>query len=157
DMLVVDAFDRFLNHMVAVLIVDQPEGGFSPGFGDQLSLLVGQNAFQSLAGGVGEQRRRLDRGMTAYLLYDAAAVHLKTQRNDAILHLIGQVLLLTLIAVFEEFLDHVVAEDILHQLHTVPLDLVEDAFLLLAVGGLQLLLNQSGAMLVSGELDNVSP
>ncbi len=56
---------------------------------------------------------------------------------------------------FEEFLDHVIAKDIGHQLDSVGEDLSEDLILLVAVGCLKLLLNESRTVLVTTELNYV--
>lgn len=55
----------------------------------------------------------------------------------------------------EQFLDHIVAEDVCHELKCIGLDLVEDLFLLVTVGGLQLLLDEARAVLISAELYDV--
>lgn len=70
-------------------------------------------------------------------------------------HLIGQQLFLGLIAVFEELLDDIIPKYISHQLARVRVELAKDLILLIAVGGLQLLLDESRSMLVTAELDDV--
>ena len=72
-----------------------------------------------------------------------------------VLHLIRQDLLLRLITVFEELLDHIIAEHIRHQLYGVWVYLAKDLVLLVAVSGLEFLLNEPGAMLVATEFDNM--
>lgn len=71
------------------------------------------------------------------------------------LHLAGENSLLALIAVLEKLLDHVVAEDIRHQLHGVRLNLLENALLLVAVSSLQLLLDETRAVLIAAEFTDV--
>ena len=71
------------------------------------------------------------------------------------LHPVGQLLLLRLVAVLEELLHDVVAEDVRHQLQRVGEDLPEELRLLVAVGGLQLALDEARAVLVAAELDDV--
>lgn len=56
---------------------------------------------------------------------------------------------------FKEFLDHVITKDIGHQLNSVGEQLSEDLILLVAVGCLELLLNESRTVLVTTELNNV--
>ena len=56
----------------------------------------------------------------------------------------------------EELLYDVVPKDILHQLERVCLDLVKHAFLLVAIGRLDLLLDEPGAVLITAKLDNVT-
>ena len=72
-----------------------------------------------------------------------------------ILHLIRQDLLLRLITVFEELLDHVITEHIRHELDGVRVYFAEDLVLLVAVSGLELLLDEPGAMLVTTEFYNM--
>ena len=43
---------------------------------------------------------------------------------------------------FEEFLDHVVAKDVCHELYRIRLYLSENLVLLVAIGGLELLLDE---------------
>lgn len=71
------------------------------------------------------------------------------------LHLVCQNLLLGLVAMFEELLDHVVAKDIRHQLERVWKDLTEDLFFLVAVRILKLLLDEPRTMLISTKLYDV--
>lgn len=56
-----------------------------------------------------------------------------------------------LVAVVEELLDHVVAKHVLHELEGVGDEFLEDLFLLIAVGGLQLGLDESRTELVPAE------
>ena len=73
-----------------------------------------------------------------------------------VLHLVGQYLLLRLISMFEEFLDHVVAEDVGHQLYSIGGELSEDLIFFVAIGSLQLLLDESRAMLVTTEFNDIA-
>jgi len=70
-------------------------------------------------------------------------------------HLVRQDLLLRLIAMLEELLNYVVAKDISHQLNGVWIELSEDLVLLIAIGSLELLLNETRAMLIATKFDNV--
>ena len=72
-----------------------------------------------------------------------------------ILHLIRQDLLLRLVTMFEEFLNHIIAKNIRHQLYRVRVYLPEDLILLITVSGLQFLLNKPGAMLVATKLNDM--
>lgn len=56
---------------------------------------------------------------------------------------------------FEEFLNDVVAKDVRHQLYRVWLDLSEDLVFLVAICGLELLLDEPRPMLVAAKLDDV--
>ena len=89
------------------------------------------------------------------LLNDTAAVHLSRQSKNVTPHLVGEDLLLSLVTVLEQLLNHVVAKDIGHQLQAVRLNLAEDLFFFVTVGSLQLLLNEAGAVLITTELHNV--
>lgn len=71
------------------------------------------------------------------LLHHPAAVHLQRQLLHPTFHLIGENLFLSLIAVLEELLNHVISENVHHQLICIGLDLAEYALLLVAVGALQ--------------------
>jgi hypothetical protein len=84
-----------------------------------------------------------------------ASIHLHGQINDLALHDARQDLLLDLVPMFKELLNDVVAKNIPHELKGVGLDLSEDLIFLVAIGRLQLLLDETRAMLVATELDNV--
>ena len=86
---------------------------------------------------------------TTNLLNNTATVHLSGQRKHMPLHLVGENLLLRLVAVLIQLLNDVVAKHIGHQLKAVRLDFTEDLFLLVAVGSFQFLLDESGAVLVA--------
>lgn len=55
----------------------------------------------------------------------------------------------------KELLDHVVPEHVGHQLQRVLTDLLEHNFLLVAIGRLELLLDEAGSMLVTAKFHNV--
>lgn len=55
----------------------------------------------------------------------------------------------------KQFLNHVVAKHIGHQLQAVRLNFTEHLFLLIAVGGFQLLLDESRSVLVTTEFNHV--
>ena len=56
-----------------------------------------------------------------------------------------------MVPVLKELLDHIIAEDIFHELDSVWLNLSKNAVLLVAVRCLKLLLDESGAVLVTAE------
>jgi len=89
------------------------------------------------------------------LLDDSAPIHLYRQLTDLTFHPTGQYLLLRLVTVLKKLLNHVVAKDICHELQSVWLNLAEDAFLFVAVGGFELQLDESRAMLITTELYNM--
>ena len=60
-----------------------------------------------------------------------------------VLHLFCEHPLLDLITVLEQFLDDIVAKDIRHKLEGIRLDFPEQLLLLIAVGSLKLLLNET--------------
>lgn len=70
-------------------------------------------------------------------------------------HLIRKNPLLRLVAMLEEFLDDVIAKDISHELQAVGLNLAEDLVFLIAVGGLEFLLDEPRSMLITTEFHNV--
>ena len=55
----------------------------------------------------------------------------------------------------EELLDHVISEDILHELNSVWFDFSEHLVFLIAVCSLELLLDKARAMLVSAKFNNM--
>lgn len=59
-----------------------------------------------------------------------------------VLHLIRQDLFLRLVAMLKELLDHIVAKDVRHELHSIGKDLPESLIFLITVGRLELLLNE---------------
>ena len=71
-------------------------------------------------------------------------------------HLVRQYLLLRLVAMFEKFLDDVVAEYVLHELHDIWQNFFEDCLFFVAVGRLELLLDESGTVLIATKFDKVA-
>ena len=90
------------------------------------------------------------------LLNNATAIHLRRKGQDVVSHLVGQNLLLRLVAVFEEFLYDVIPKHVGHQLYGISRKFSEDLIFLIAVGSLKLLLDKSRAMLITTELYNVA-
>ena len=121
--------------MVAILVLDTFEHIAVKFLYDQL-LLIQRDGFEGL-------------------LDHPAAVHLESQWLDVRPQLTDQLRLLLSGAELEELLDHVVAEDIGHQLVGGHQDLLEDELLLSRGGTLQLLLNKPGAVLVLRELHHM--
>ena len=70
-------------------------------------------------------------------------------------HLVGKNALLMLIAMLEEFLDHIVAKDICHKLQGIGLNFSKDLFFFVTVGRFELLLDEPRAMLITTKLDNM--
>jgi hypothetical protein len=91
-----------------------------------------------------------------YLLHHSASVHLQRQGQDMPLHLLRQDALLHLVPMLKELLDDIVSEDVRHQLQGILSDLREHNLLLVAIRGLELLLDEPGSVLVTAELDNMS-
>lgn len=71
------------------------------------------------------------------------------------LHLSGQHLLLRLIAVFEEFLNHIITEHVCHQLARVRMQFSKYLILFVTIGRLKFLLDEAGAVLITAKLDDV--
>ena len=71
------------------------------------------------------------------------------------LHLAGQDPLLTLVTMLKELLDDIVAKHVRHQLDSVGLNFLEDTLLLVTVGSLELLLNETRAVLIAAEFADV--
>ena len=88
-------------------------------------------------------------------MHNTARIHLGREFRDLALHLSGDDFLLNLVSVFEEFLNDVVAKDILHELKCVGFDFSENLVLLVAVRRLKLLLDESRAVLIATEFYNV--
>lgn len=55
----------------------------------------------------------------------------------------------------EELLNHIITKDIGHQLNGIGVKFTEDLVFFIAVGSLELLLDESGAMLITTEFDYV--
>lgn len=70
-------------------------------------------------------------------------------------HLVGQASFLGLIAVLKKLLDHIVAEDICHQLYRIRHQLSIDLVFLIAVGCLKLALNKTSAILVAAKFHDM--
>ena len=72
------------------------------------------------------------------------------------LHLFSQDTLLKLIPMLKELLNNIVPEHVGHQLERIWLYFTENCLFLITICGLELLLNKSGAMLITAELDNMT-
>lgn len=70
-------------------------------------------------------------------------------------HLVRQNLLLSLVAMLEQLLYHIISKHIGHQLQTVRLDFSENLLLLITVGSFKLLLDEPRTVLITTELDNM--
>lgn len=71
------------------------------------------------------------------------------------LHLLCQNTLLHLIAVLEKLLDNIISKNISHQLKRVLTNFAENNLFLVAVGGFELLLDETRTMLVTTEFDDM--
>ena len=70
-------------------------------------------------------------------------------------HLFCQYTLLQLAAVFEKFLDYVIAKNVGHQLQTIGMYFIKNGLFLVAVCRFKLLLDKPRAMLISAEFNHV--
>jgi len=152
DMLGWNSLNCFLNDVVAILILNTFQNIVLKFFHDA-GLLVNQNVFQCLKDNI--SKALIDAKEDSYLLDHPAAVHLRRERHDMAFHLVCKDLLLGLIAMLEEFLNHVIAKNIRHQLDRVWLYLAEDLVLLVGIGSLQLLLNETRAILITTEFNDM--
>lgn len=57
---------------------------------------------------------------------------------------------------FQELLDNIIAEDVFHELGSIGLDLSEYLVLHVAIGGGEFLLDESRALLISAELNDMA-
>ena len=79
-----------------------------------------------------------------YLLNHTTPVHLKGELENVPIHSVRQSCLLNLCPILEQFLDDIVSEDVLDELKGVMgNDFVENDLLLIAGGGLELLLDET--------------
>ena len=134
------SLDGLLDNVVSVLILDASQDILFQ-FAHKRRLLIVEYMLESLTGLVSGDKTEIDHGTN--LLYNTTTIHLERQVQDTSLHLVGQNLLLVLIAMLEELLNDIVSEDISHKLNGVWLYLPEKTLFLVAIGCLQLLLYES--------------
>lgn len=89
------------------------------------------------------------------LLYASTAVHLQRQRDNVPFHLFSKLLLLQLASVFKEFLNHVIAKYVLHELDGVWQDFLKDSVLVVTVRTQEFVLDKARAMLITTELHHM--
>jgi len=148
-------FDRLLDNMVAVLIFHTFENVVLEFF-DQTGLLIGEYVLKRLTHvSYHFSLQVCSSEFSSHFLYNSTSVHLQGQVQDLTLHFVREDLLHVLVAMLEELLNDVVSKDVGHQLHRISLNLLEDPLFLVAVGRLELLLNETGAVLIPTELDYV--
>lgn len=148
-------FDALLNDVIAILILDAFDNvAFE--LARDLHLILGRETLDGF-------------------LNHTAAVHLQGERENIASDALGKVALVLRCAELEEFLarnkknegeewksllepylNDVVAEDVGHQLRRIGKNLFEDHVLLGVRGAFELLLNESRAVLIHGELGEVS-
>lgn len=128
--------DALLDDVVAVLVLDALHY-IALEFLDELSLLVYLNNLKCL-------------------LDHSASVHLHREVEDMASELVGENATLLRCTVLEELLNYIVSKHIDHQYKCRWQDLVENKLLLCDLSDLQFLLDKSGSMLVTAELDDVS-
>jgi hypothetical protein len=118
----VATLDGLLNDMISVLVLDASQNVLFQ-FANQWCLLIVEYMLESLTRSVSEDVTEASHDTN--LLHNTTSIHLERQIQNTPLHLVGQNLLLVLIAMFEEFLDDIVSEDISHELNGVWLYLSE--------------------------------
>ena len=153
DVLRGDSLDRLLDDVVAVLVFDAFQN-LALDFLDEERLLVDEDVLKSLDGSVQMKSRRV-KFNSSYLLHNTASIHLKGKLGDMPFHLICELLFLLLVAVFEEFLNDIVTKHVRHQLKRVGKDFQKELGFLIAVCGLELLLNEARTVLVAAELHHM--
>ena len=139
--------------------VDEPDGLWSTtlnGLLDDVVAVLILDAFHDMVLKLTHQRGLLlNQDVLQRFLHDSAAVHLQAQIQDLAAHLAREQLFVFLVAVIEELLDNVVSENVSHQWDGIGLNLTEDSLLFIRVGGLQFRLDESRAVLITGELGDV--
>lgn len=142
--------DGLLDHVVAILISDTfQDMAFK--LLDHGSLLISEDMFQCLW----RLAMKPGKGQRYYLLNHSTAVHLRRQCEHMSLHLVRENLLLCLVPMLKQLLNNIVAKDISHQLQAIRLNFAEHLFLLIAIGSLQLLLDETRSVLITTELDHM--
>lgn len=139
DVLRRHTLDGFLYNVVAILILHALED-ICLKFLDEFGLLISKDMLKGLDK---VSRSLMCYTEDSYFLDNSAAIHLHRQLHNVVLHLLSQNPLLHLIAVLEHLLDHIVAENIRHQLQGVGLDLAEDLLFLITVSSFEFLLDES--------------
>mmetsp|Transcript_7278 Transcript_7278/g.17823 ORF Transcript_7278/g.17823 Transcript_7278/m.17823 type:complete len:276 (-) Transcript_7278:329-1156(-) len=116
------------------------------------------DALEHMAAKLVDQRRRgLDRKILQCLLHNAAAVHMKRERQQLACDLFGNQVHRAMSAILEELLDHVVSENVRHEAMRLDNGLIEHPLDLLLGRILELLLNKTGPVLIRRKLDDLAP
>ena len=90
-----------------------------------------------------------------YLLDHSASVRLQGQFKHISFHSLRQHGLLELVAMFKEFLNDIISEDIGHQLEGIWSNLRKDDILFVRSGRLKLLLDEPRAVLIAAKFNNM--
>lgn len=151
-MFLIEVYDDFLNHMIAVLIVHRAIDIAVELLG-YLGALGREAVFQCL---VTISAKIKTMFKWTHLLYHPAGIHLVGQSLDLALHQTREMGLLRLGSVLKELLNHIVAEQILHQGQSIVAYLVENTLLLVTVCSFEFPLDEARAMLVTAELHDVA-
>lgn len=87
---------------------------------------------------------------------NTTSIRLLAESKDMTFHGICKLHLLHLIAVIKEFLNDIVSIDILHQLTSVWHDFIKQSCFIMAVGSLELCLQESGTLLIAREFNDMA-
>jgi hypothetical protein len=145
-------FHGLLDHVVAVLVL---EAFHNVAFQliDKLDLLIRENMFQSLDE-ESVTNSRLVFNITG-LLNNPAAIHLHGKIDNMAFHSVREDLLLILVAMLKELLNHIVPKDILHELHDIRKQFFEDHGLFVAVCRLEFLLDKARTELIATKFHGI--
>ncbi|KAH3666951.1 hypothetical protein OGAPHI_003401 [Ogataea philodendri] len=132
----VDTFNRLLDHMVTVLVLDKNQNVALQLVHD-LQLFLNRKRFQTF-------------------LDNSASIHLQRQVIKTSSHRLEHDFSLHIVAVLEILLDHIVSKHVCHQVDGMITDLVKNDLLVSLIGKSELLLNKPRTVLVLGELETMA-
>lgn len=153
--LVVNTLKGLLDDMITIRVFHHLQDlGFE--FLDKFVLFMGKHMLQSLRNVSHRSRNGACDGECRYLLNNPATVLIKRQIDHSRSHGFLEKCLVDLTAVFEKLLHNVVAKDVHHEGNGVGFNLLEDLVLLVTVGSIKFILDESRPMLVAAEFDDMA-